>query len=99
MIQIIKCLLLCIPPCEHFLHTTIGYLAEGPCNMGESQHEPMVEFGKPQEALKLGKCGRGWLVTNDLDLSWIHMYPMLIKNVAQVLDLVHAKGAFFQVGI
>jgi hypothetical protein len=27
------------------------------------------------------------------------MYPMLINNVAQVLDLVHAKGTFFQFGI
>jgi hypothetical protein len=36
---------------------------------------------------------------NDLDLSWIHMYPMLINNVAQVLDPFHAKGAFFQVSI
>jgi hypothetical protein len=27
------------------------------------------------------------------------MYPMLINNVAQVLDHVHAKRAFFQVGI
>jgi hypothetical protein len=27
------------------------------------------------------------------------MYPMLIKNVSQVLDLVHGKGSFFQVGI
>jgi hypothetical protein len=27
------------------------------------------------------------------------MYPMLINNVAQVLDHVHAKGSFFQVGI
>jgi hypothetical protein len=27
------------------------------------------------------------------------MYPMCINNVAQVLDLVHAKRAFFQVGI
>jgi hypothetical protein len=27
------------------------------------------------------------------------MYPMLINNVAQVLDPVHAKRAFFQVGI
>jgi hypothetical protein len=36
---------------------------------------------------------------NELDLSWINMYPMLINNVAQVLDPVHANGAFFQVGI
>jgi hypothetical protein len=36
---------------------------------------------------------------NDLDLSWIKMYPMHINNVSQVLDLVHAKRSFFQVGI
>ena len=36
---------------------------------------------------------------NDLGPSWIHMYPMFIKNVSQVLDHVHAKGTFFQVGI
>ena len=27
------------------------------------------------------------------------MYPILINNVAQVLDHVHAKRSFFQVGI
>jgi hypothetical protein len=27
------------------------------------------------------------------------MYPMLIKNVSEVLDHVHVKGSFFQVGI
>jgi hypothetical protein len=27
------------------------------------------------------------------------MYPMLIKNVGQVLDHVHSKRSFFQVGI
>jgi hypothetical protein len=27
------------------------------------------------------------------------MYPILINNVAQVLDPVHAERAFFQVGI
>jgi hypothetical protein len=36
---------------------------------------------------------------DELDLIWINMYPMLINNVAQLLDLVHAKIAFFQVGI
>jgi hypothetical protein len=40
-----------------------------------------------------------WPVTDDLDLSWINMYPMLINNVAQVLDPVHAKREFFQVCI
>jgi hypothetical protein len=27
------------------------------------------------------------------------MYPMLINNVAQLLDPIHAKRSFFQVGI
>jgi hypothetical protein len=36
---------------------------------------------------------------DDLDLSWIKMYPMFINNVAQVLDHFHAKRAIFQVGI
>jgi hypothetical protein len=58
------------------------YLVEGPCNMGESQHEPAVEIGKAQEALKLSECGWGWPVTDDLDLGWIHMYAMLINDVA-----------------
>ena len=63
--------------------------------MGESQHEPSVEVGKSQEDLKLDYCGLGWLVTNDLDISWIHVYPMLINNVSQLLDLFHEKRAFF----
>jgi hypothetical protein len=36
---------------------------------------------------------------DDLDISWINMYPMLINNVAQVLDHDHSKGEFFEVGI
>jgi hypothetical protein len=67
--------------------------------MGESQHEPVVEIGKAQEAPKLSECCWGWPVTDDLDLGWIHMYAMLINDVAQVMDPVHAEGAFFQVGI
>jgi hypothetical protein len=67
--------------------------------MGESQHEPAVEIGKAQEALNLSECGWGWLFMNDLDLGWIHMYAMLINNVFQVMDLVHAEGSFFQVGV
>jgi hypothetical protein len=67
--------------------------------MGESEHEPAVEIDKAQEALKLSECCWGWLVMNDLDLGWIHMYAMLINDVAQVMDPVHAKGSFFQVGV
>jgi hypothetical protein len=37
--------------------------------MEESQHEPMVEIVKAQEAPKLSECGWGWPVTNDLNLS------------------------------
>jgi hypothetical protein len=98
MLQIIKCLLFFLP-CEIFLSTSLGYLDKDPCNMGESQHEPSIEVGNFQESLKLSYYGWGWPVTNDLDISWIHMYTMLINNVAQVLDHVHAKGEFFQVGI
>jgi hypothetical protein len=67
--------------------------------MGESQHELAVEIGKAQEASKLSECGWGWLVTDDLDLGWIHMYAILINYVAQVMDPFHAEGEFFQVGI
>jgi hypothetical protein len=59
----------------------------------------MVEIGKAQEALNLSECGWGWLVMNDLDLCWLHMYAMLINDVAQVMDPVHAEGAFFQFGV
>ena len=99
LLKIIERLLLGLAPCKFFLTTTLGYLDEGPCNMGESQHKPAVEIGKAQEDPKLGECGWGWPVTYDLDLGWIHMYTMLINDVAQVMDPVHAEGAFFQVGI
>jgi hypothetical protein len=36
---------------------------------------------------------------DDLDLGWIHMYTMLIKDVAQVMDHIHVEGYFFQVGV
>jgi hypothetical protein len=67
--------------------------------MGEFQHKLAVEIGKAQEASKLSECGWGWSVTDDLDLGWIHMYTILINNVAQVMDHVHAEGSFFQVGV
>jgi hypothetical protein len=99
LLQIIENLLLGPTPRKFGLTTTHVYLAEGPCNMGESQHKPTVKIGKAQQALKLSECGWGWPVTDDLDLGWIHMYTMLLNDVAQVMDPVHAEGAFFQVGI
>jgi hypothetical protein len=35
--------------------------------MGETQHEPVIEIGKAQEALKLSEYFWGWPVTDDLD--------------------------------
>jgi hypothetical protein len=67
--------------------------------MGESQHKPAVEICKTQEASKLSECGWGWLVMDELDLGWIHMYTMMINDVAQVMDPVDAEGSFFQVGV
>jgi hypothetical protein len=99
ILKIIKFSLFLLPTHKLVPTTILVHLAKGPYNMGESQHEPLVEVGQSQEAMKLSQCGQGWRVTNDLDLSWIDMYPILINNVAQVLDPVHAKIAFFQVGI
>ena len=56
-LQIIEHFLLGPTPHKFRLTTTCGYLAEGPYNMGESQHEPAVEIGKAQEALKLSEFG------------------------------------------
>jgi hypothetical protein len=67
--------------------------------MGETQHEPVVEISKSQEAPKLSECCCRWPVTDDLDLGWIHMYAMLINDLAQVMGPVHAEGSFFQVGV
>jgi hypothetical protein len=50
--------------------------------MGESQHEPEIEIGKAQEALKLNECGWGWPITNDMDLGYIHMHTMVINDVS-----------------
>ena len=67
--------------------------------MEETQQEHAVEIGKAQEAPRLSECCWSWPVMDDLDLGWIHMYAMLINDVAQVMDHVHAEGAFFQVHV
>jgi hypothetical protein len=99
LLQIIEQLLLGPAPHKFHLTTNPFYLAEDPCNMGETQNKPAVEIGKAQEDPKLSERCWGWLVTDDLDLGWIHMYAMMINDVAQVMDPVHAEGAFFQVGV
>jgi hypothetical protein len=48
----------------------------------KNQHKPVIEIGKAQEALKLSECFWGCPVTDDLDLGWIHMYVVLINDVA-----------------
>jgi hypothetical protein len=40
------------------------------------------KLARPKKLLKLSEFGWGWLVANDLDLGWIHMYTMLINDVA-----------------
>jgi hypothetical protein len=99
LLQIIERLLLGPNPRKFRLTITPVYLAEGPCNMGETQHKLAVEISKSQEAPKLSECCWGWPVTDDLDLGWIHMYAMLINDVAQVMDPVHVEGSFFHVDV
>jgi hypothetical protein len=83
LLQFIETLLLGHVPHNFFLTATPSYLAEGTCDMRESQHEPAIEIGEAQEALKLSEHGLGWpLVMDDLDLGWIHMHTMLINDVA-----------------
>ena len=82
LLQVIEGLLLGQAPHKSCLTSTLGYLVEGPCDMRESQHELAIEIGEAQEALKFSECGWGWLVTDDLDLGWIHMHTMLINDVA-----------------
>ena len=84
-------------PHKFLLNTTPVYLVEGPCNMGETQHEPTVEISKSQEAPKLSECCWGWPITNDLDLGGINIHPMLINNVTYGLDHFHVEGEFFQI--
>jgi hypothetical protein len=50
--------------------------------MTESQNKPTIEISKAQEDLKFSECVWGWLVMDDLDLDWIHMHTMFIKDVA-----------------
>ena len=66
--------------------------------MRESQHEPAVEIRKTQKSVKLCYSGWSWPIPNDLALSWIHMHPLLINNVSQILNPGHAKISLLQIG-
>jgi hypothetical protein len=57
MFHILECSLLVFPSYEIGPTISLGHLVESPCNMGESKHEPLVEIGETQEALKLIHCG------------------------------------------
>jgi hypothetical protein len=82
LLQVIEGLLLGQTPQKFFLTATPGYLAEGPCDMREFQHELAIEIGEAQEAPKFSECCWGSPFMDDLDLGWIHMHTMLINNVA-----------------
>ena len=66
--------------------------------MREPQHEPVVEIVKSQKVAELFQSRWGCPIPNDLDLNWIHMHPLFINNVSQILNLGHAKSAFLQIG-
>jgi hypothetical protein len=82
LLQVIEVLFLGHDPHKCFLTTTPNYLAEGPCDIRESQHEPAIEISDAQEALNLNECGWGWPVMDDLDLGWIHMHTISINDVS-----------------
>jgi len=66
--------------------------------MGEPQHEPMVEIGKTQNSVELCQNGWDWPIHNDLDIGWIHMHPLFINNLSQILKLGHVESSFLQIG-
>lgn len=98
MFQLYEHLLLRFRPKEFFFCSSFGDLTQGPSDMREPQHEPTVEIGKTQKVAELYQSGWGWPIPNDLDLGWIHMHPLFINNVSQILNLGHAKSAFLQIG-
>ena len=42
---------------------------------------------------------KDWEIMDDLDLGWVHMHPMLIHDVSKVLNPLHVKRTFLQIGI
>jgi hypothetical protein len=67
--------------------------------MREAQHKCAVEVGKAQEVVDLGHCLRGRPIMDDLDLGWIHMHNLIIHDVSQILDSLHAEGTLLQIDI
>jgi len=98
VLQLNEQLLLGLKPRKLCVRSALSNLTQRSSDMGESQHEPPIKICKAQKVAKLSYSGRGWLISNDLDLSQIHMHAMLIYDVTQMLDLADAKGAFFQIG-
>jgi hypothetical protein len=82
ILQVIEGLLLVYTSHKFFLTSTPSYLAEGPCDMREYQHEPVIEIGEAQEDPMFNECGWGCLVMDDIDLIWIHMHTMPINDVS-----------------
>ena len=65
--------------------------------MREPQHEPAVEISKTQKVAELCQSGWGWPILNDLNLGWIHLHPLFINNVSQILNLGHAESTSLQI--
>jgi hypothetical protein len=67
--------------------------------MREPQHKLAVEVSKTQEVVEIGHCLQGRPIENELIIGWIHMHTLLIHDVSQILDSLHAKGTLLQIGI
>jgi len=98
VIQLNECLLLGLKPKNFVFHSILGNFTQRPSAMRESQHKPLIKIGKAQKSCKALLEWFGTPILNYLDLSQIHMHALIINDVSHILDLVHAKGAFLQVG-
>jgi hypothetical protein len=67
--------------------------------MREPHNKPLLEFGEPQEVVKLSHLLQGQPIVDELDLGWIHMYTLLLHDVSQILDSLHVEGTLIQIGI
>ena len=67
--------------------------------MSESKHKFAIKFGEAQEDVEICYSFQFWEIMNELDLGWVHMHPMLIHDVSKVLNPLHVKRTFLQIGI
>lgn len=74
--------------------TLLGEGVDGFCDRTEARNEPLVEIGKPQEALNLLDGSRGIPVSHCHSLPWVHLKLGLSEEVTHERDLRHVELAF-----